>query len=104
MLVSVTERTREIGIRKALGAKRRAILFQFLVEAVTLTTVGGVIGIALGIFAAALVGAFSPLPYSVNPWSIVIALVIVFAVGVFFGLYPASRASRLDPVVALRHE
>jgi len=104
MLVSVTERTREIGIRKALGAPRRSILFQFLVEAVTLTTVGGILGIALGIFAATLVGAFTPLPYAVNPWSIVIALVIVFAVGIFFGLYPASRASRLDPVVALRHE
>jgi putative ABC transport system permease protein len=104
MLVSVTERTREIGVRKALGARRRAILFQFLVEAVTLTTVGGVVGIALGIFAAMIVGAFSPLPYAVNPWSIVVALVIVFAVGIFFGLYPASRAARLDPVVALRHE
>jgi putative ABC transport system permease protein len=104
MLVSVTERTREIGIRKALGAMRRAILFQFLVEAVTLTTVGGIIGIALGFFVAMLVGAFTPLPYAINPWSIVTALVIVFAVGIFFGLYPASRASRLDPVVALRHE
>lgn len=104
MLVSVTERTREIGIRKALGAQRRSILFQFLVESVTLTTVGGIIGIGLGIFAATLVGAFTPLPYAVNPWSIVIALVIVFAVGIFFGIYPASRASRLDPVVALRHE
>ena len=104
MLVSVTERTREIGIRKALGARRRAILFQFLVEAVTLTTVGGILGIGLGLFAAMLVGAFSPLPYAVDPWSIVIALAIVFAVGIFFGLYPASRAARLEPVVALRHE
>jgi len=104
MLVSVTERTREIGVRKALGAKRRVILFQFLVEAVTLTTIGGIVGIALGFFAAMLVGAFTPLPYSLNPWSVVAALVIVFAVGVFFGLYPASRAARLDPVVALRHE
>ena len=104
MLVSVTERTREIGVRKALGAKRRAILFQFLVEAVTLTTVGGIVGIGLGLFAAMLVGAFTPLPYSLNPWSILAALVIVFAVGIFFGLYPASRAARLDPVVALRHE
>jgi putative ABC transport system permease protein len=104
MLVSVTERTREIGIRKALGAPRRSILFQFLVESVTLTTVGGILGIAFGLFAATLVGAFSPLPYAVNPWSIVAALVIVFAVGIFFGIYPASRAARLDPVVALRHE
>jgi len=104
MLVSVTERTREIGVRKALGAKRRAILFQFLVEAVTLTTVGGVVGIGLGLLAAMMVGAFTPLPYSLNPWSVVAALVIVFAVGIFFGLYPASRAARLDPVVSLRHE
>jgi putative ABC transport system permease protein len=104
MLVSVTERTREIGVRKALGARRRAILFQFLVEAVTLTTVGGIVGIGLGIGVAMLVGAFSPLPYAVNPWAIVAALVIVFGVGIFFGIYPANRASRLDPVVALRHE
>src|SRR5262249_6714382 len=84
MLVSVTERTREIGVRKALGARRRAILFQFLVEAVTLTTVGGIVGIGLGIGVAMLVGALSPLPYAVNPWAIVAALVIVFGVGIFF--------------------
>jgi putative ABC transport system permease protein len=104
MLVSVTERTREIGVRKALGAKRRAILFQFLVESVTLTSTGGVIGILCGFGAAFLVAAFSPLPYAVEAWSIVVALAIVFGVGIFFGLYPASRASRLEPVEALRHE
>lgn len=104
MLVSVTERTREVGLRKALGATRGMILFQFLVESVTLTSVGGVVGIVLGFGAAFLIGAFSPLPYSVKPWSIVSALAIVFAVGVFFGLYPASRAARLQPVEALRRE
>ena len=104
MLVSVTERTREIGVRKALGARRRVILFQFLVESVTLTSTGGVVGIVLGFGAAFLVAAFSPLPYAVKPWSIAIALIIVFAVGIFFGLYPASRASRLQPVEALRRE
>jgi putative ABC transport system permease protein len=104
MLVSVTERTREIGVRKALGARRRMILFQFLVESVTLTSTGGIVGIVLGFGAAFLVAAFSPLPYAVKPWSIAIALVIVFAVGVFFGLYPASRAAKLQPVEALRRE
>jgi len=104
MLVSVTERTREIGLRKALGARRRMILFQFLVESVTLTSTGGVVGIVLGFAAAFLIAAFSPLPYAVKPWSIVAALVIVFVVGVFFGLYPASRAARLQPVEALRRE
>lgn len=104
MLVSVTERTKEIGIRKALGARRGAILFQFLMESVTLTSTGGVVGIVLGFGAAFLVAAVSPLPYAVKPWSIVAALAIVFAVGVFFGLYPASRAAKLQPVEALRRE
>ncbi len=104
MLVSVTERTREIGVRKALGAKRGNILFQFLVESVTLTSAGGIVGIVLGFAVAFLVGAFTPFPYAVKPWSIVAALGIVFAVGVFFGLYPASRASKLQPVEALRRE
>ena len=104
MLVSVTERTREIGVRKALGAKRGMILFQFLVESVTLTSAGGVIGIVLGFGAAFLIAAFTPLPYSVKPWSIMAALAIVFCVGVFFGLYPASRAAKLQPVEALRRE
>ena len=104
MLVSVTERTREIGVRKALGAKRRAILFQFLVESVTLTSAGGVVGIVAGFGVAFLIAAFSPLPYAIKPWSIIAALCIVFAVGVFFGIYPASRAARLQPVEALRRE
>ncbi len=104
MLVSVTERTREIGIRKALGAKRRLILFQFLVESVTLTSTGGLVGIILGFGVAFCVAAFTRLPWAVEPWSIAAALLIVFAVGIFFGLYPASRAARLQPVEALRHE
>lgn len=104
MLVAVTERTREIGLRKALGARRRDILLQFLVESITLTTVGGLIGIAVGFFAAFLIASFSPLPYAIKGWSVAAALVIVFAVGLFFGIYPANRAAQLDPVEALRHE
>ncbi len=104
MLVAVNERTREIGTRKAVGAKRRDIAWQFIVESLTLTFIGGIIGIALGFFAAFLVAAFSPLPYRIAPWSILAALLITFLVGLFFGVYPASRAARLDPVEALRYE
>jgi len=104
MLVAVNERTREIGTRKAVGAKRRDIAGQFIVEAITLTVMGGIIGIALGFFAAFLVAAFSPLPYQIAPWSIVVALLITLLVGLFFGVYPASRAARLNPVEALRSE
>jgi putative ABC transport system permease protein len=104
MLVAVTERTREIGIRKALGAPRRAILFQFLVEAVTLTAAGGALGILLGAGISVLVKAISPLPTYVSAWSVVTGLLFSAVVGVFFGLYPAMRASRLDPVDSLRYE
>ncbi len=104
MLVAVNERTREIGTRKAVGAKRSDIAGQFIIEAITLTVIGGIIGIALGFFAAFLVAAFSPLPYQIAPWSIVIALFITLLVGLFFGVYPASRAARLNPVDALRSE
>ncbi len=104
MLVAVTERTREIGLRKAVGAPRRAILTQFLVEAVALTALGGAIGVLLGAAIAVLVKAFSPLPTFVSPWSVVVGLLFSACVGVFFGLYPALRASRLDPVDALRYE
>jgi putative ABC transport system permease protein len=104
MLVSVTERTREIGIRKALGATRRNILWQFLVESVTLSGFGGVLGIALGFVVAALVAYFSPLPYAIKLWSIFVGLGVTFAVGVFFGAYPAMQAARLDPIEALRYE
>lgn len=104
MLVAVTERTREIGIRKALGAKRRHIAYQFIIESVILTTTGGIIGIALGFTAANFIAVFTPLPYRIAMWSIIVALVITFIVGLFFGVYPAHKASRLDPVEALRYE
>ena len=104
MLVAVAERTREIGIRKALGAKRRDILSQFLVESATLSVMGAAIGIALGIALAKIIAAVSPLPASVAPWSILLALVVGAGVGIVAGMYPASRAARLDPITALRQE
>ncbi len=104
MLVSVTERTREVGTRMALGARRVDILWQFLVESVTLSLAGGLIGIALGFGLASLVSWFTPLPYAVEPWSIIAGLVVTFAVGVFFGIYPANRAANLNPVEALGRE
>ena len=104
MLMVVTERTREIGIRKAVGATYRQILWQFLVEAVTLSVFGGACGIGLGYAAAAAIAGFTPLPFVLAPWSIATALATVVIVGIVFGLYPASRAARLDPIAALRHE
>ncbi|MCZ3388121.1 MAG: ABC transporter permease [Actinomycetia bacterium] len=104
MLVSVRERTREIGLRKALGARRRDITVQFLIEAVLLTTVGGVIGMAIGIGVSLLADAFSPLPAVIAWWSPVLAFTVSVAVGVFFGVIPARRAGKLEPVEALRSE
>ena len=104
MLVSVRERTREIGLRKAVGARQRDIGLQFLLEAVLLTTIGGCVGIALGILTSLLVDQLSPLPSIVTWWSAVLAFGVSVAVGVFFGVVPARRAGRLDPVVALRTE
>ncbi|HEY2954612.1 MAG TPA: ABC transporter permease [Candidatus Eisenbacteria bacterium] len=104
MLVSVTERTREVGVRKALGAPRRAILAQFLVEAVVLTAAGGVIGILVGAGLSWIIHAASQMPTFVSIWSVVTAILFSAAVGIFFGLYPAMRASRLDPVDSLRYE
>jgi putative ABC transport system permease protein len=104
MLVAVAERTREIGIRKALGARRRDIMSQFLVESATLSTVGAAFGIALGIAISQLIAAISPLPASVAPWSIVAGVLVGAGVGIAAGVYPASRASRLDPILALRQE
>ncbi|TMQ62789.1 MAG: FtsX-like permease family protein [Candidatus Eisenbacteria bacterium] len=104
MLVAVTERTREIGVRKALGAPRKAILLQFLLEAVGLTAGGGAIGILLGAAISWTIHAASRLPTYVSTWSVVTGLLFSAAVGVFFGLYPAMRASRLDPVDSLRYE
>jgi len=104
MLVSVTERTREIGVRKALGATRRDVLGQFLIEATTLSIVGGVIGLVLGAGFALLLGLVTPLPVYISPLAIVLGLATSSAVGVFFGAYPASRAARLDPIESLRYE
>ncbi len=104
MLMAVAERTREIGIRKSLGARRRDILAQFLVEAATLSTTGAVLGIVAGLVLARLVKAVSPLPMGVSPMSIVIGVLLGVGVGVIAGVYPASRAAKLDPVAALRFE
>src|SRR6266853_1384831 len=104
MLMAVAERTREIGIRKALGARRRDILRQFLVEATTLATVGAAAGVGTGIALAGLIAAISPLPASVAPWSIVVGVLLGGSVGVVAGVYPATRAARLDPIAALRFE
>ncbi|HWO58222.1 MAG TPA: ABC transporter permease [bacterium] len=104
MLVSVTERTREIGIRKAMGARRANIVWQFLIEAMTLSGVGGVIGILFGILIAFLVNALSPLPAAVSPLWIIIAFTVAVMVGLVFGIYPAYRAARVDPIVSLRYE
>jgi putative ABC transport system permease protein len=104
MLMAVAERTREIGIRKALGAKRRDILAQFVVESATLSTVGAGIGVATGIGLAFLVRALTPLPAAVAPWSIVVGVLVGMGVGMAAGIYPATRAARLDPIEALRQE
>src|SRR6185503_17184023 len=104
MLVAVAERTREIGIRKSLGARRRDILSQFLVEAATLSTLGALIGIALGLGGAKLIEMNTPLPAAVAPWSLVAATLLGTVVGIVSGVYPARRASKLDPIEALRQE
>jgi putative ABC transport system permease protein len=104
MLMAVSERTREIGVRKAIGARRSHILWQFLIEAVTLSVIGGVLGIAGGFVLAEAVRSFSPMPATVQPWSIGLGLGVTGVVGLFFGLVPASRAANLDPIEALRHE
>jgi putative ABC transport system permease protein len=104
MLVAVAERTREIGIRKSIGARRRDILAQFLAESTTLSVVGAAIGVGLGIGLSQAVAAMSPLPATVAPWSVVMAVVIGAGVGIIAGAYPASRAARLDPIHAMRQE
>ncbi len=104
MLVAVTERTREIGVRKALGAPRRAIMNQFLVEAVLLTASGGALGVLLGASISWVVRAAAHLPTYVSAWSVITGLLFSAAVGLFFGIYPAMRAARLDPVDSLRYE
>jgi putative ABC transport system permease protein len=104
MLVSVTERTKEIGIRKAVGATERNILMQFLIEAAVLTSIGGVIGLIIGEIASLLVNRYSPLPAFVPWWAIVVGLGVSFSVGIVFGLYPAWKAARLNPIDALSFE
>ena len=105
MLVSVTERTREIGVRKAIGARRSNIIFQFLVEAVVLTGMGGALGMLLGWLISVLARlAFPSLPTTVPMWSVVAGIAVSVGIGVFFGIWPASKAARLDPVEALRYE
>ena len=104
MLMVVSERTREIGLRKALGARRRDIIWQILTESVTLSIMGGIVGTVLGFGVATVVSALTPLPSAVQLWSVMIGLSITAVVGLFFGLYPAMRAARLDPIEALRRE
>jgi putative ABC transport system permease protein len=104
MLVSVTERTREIGVRKALGARRRDVLLQFLIEAATLALVGGVFGVSLGIGIAKAITLIIGFPTVVALWSVLLSLALATSVGLFFGIYPAHKASQLDPIVALRAE
>lgn len=104
MLVAVTERTKEIGIRMSVGARRRDVLFQFLVESSVISTTGGIIGILLGFGIAKIVTATTAMPSSVDPFSIVMAILVSASIGLFFGIYPANRAAKLDPIEALRSE
>ncbi len=104
MLVAVTERIGEIGLRKAVGARRRDILMQFLIESSTISAVGGMVGIALGFIFAKVISALTSLPAALEPWSVALALALSSSVGLFFGIFPANRAAKLDPVVALRSE
>lgn len=104
MLVAVSERTREIGLRLAIGARRRDILMQFLAEAVALSGVGGLIGIALGVSAANIIARINHWPVMVSPGAVLIALTFSAGVGIFFGFYPAWRAARLNPIESLRRE
>ena len=104
MLMVVSERTREIGLRKALGARRRDIMWQILTESTTLSMIGGLIGTGLGFGLAFAIEAFSPVPASIETWSVALGLGMTSTVGLFFGLYPAMRAARLDPIEALRRE
>jgi putative ABC transport system permease protein len=104
MLVSVTERTREIGIRKSIGARRRDILQQFLIEAIMLSVVGGIVGVGLGVGASGLISRFAGWPVFVSIDSVALAFCFSAAVGMFFGYYPARKASGLDPIEALRYE
>jgi putative ABC transport system permease protein len=104
MLMVVSERTREIGLRKALGARRADILAQMLTESVVLSVLGGIVGTVLGASVALLIASFTPIPAAIEPWSVALGISITALVGLTFGLYPAMRAARLDPIEALRRE
>jgi len=104
MLASVTERTREIGIRRAIGAKKKQIIVQFLIETVVLSTIGGIVGLGMGIFIPILITLFSGMPTVITPVSIILPFVISIGIGIVFGIYPAARAAEVDPIIALRHE
>jgi len=104
MLVSVTERTREIGVRKALGAKQRDVLLQFLIESGLMALLGGAIGVIAGVVVGKVITLVVGFPTSVPLWAVLLGLFMATAVGIFFGVYPASKAAKLDPVVALRAE
>jgi len=104
MLASVTERTREIGIRRAIGAKRKQIIIQFLIETAVLSTIGGIVGIGVGVFIPLLITYFAGMPTVITPWGILLPLLISASIGIIFGLYPAARAAEVDPIIALRHE
>jgi putative ABC transport system permease protein len=104
MLATVTERTREIGIRRAVGARRRQIIRQFLIETVVLSTAGGLTGILLGVLVPQVITRIADMPTRVTPESLFFSLFISVTIGIVFGLYPAARAAQLDPIVALRHE
>lgn len=104
MLVSVTERTREIGIKKALGARTKDVLFQFLIESATLSAIGGIVGTMTGIGLVMIGGSFISIPIVVNPASIILAVAFAMIIGIFFGYYPAKKAANSDPIDALRYE
>ncbi len=104
MLMVVSERTREIGLRKSLGARRRDMLWQILTESITLSTFGGLAGTGLGFLVAYIISRLTPLPSIVEPWSVALGISMTAVVGLFFGLYPAMRAAALDPIEALRRE
>jgi putative ABC transport system permease protein len=104
MLVSVTERTREIGLRRAVGARSRDILRQFLVESITLSLIGGLVGVALGVGGAELIAQLAGWPIRLSVSTILLAVSFAATIGIFFGYYPARKAARMSPIEALRHE